>query len=41
MIFVALKIVGQKKFSPSSLGVVVGSGIRYPGSGMDKNQDPG
>jgi hypothetical protein len=30
-----------KNFSPSSFGVVVGSGIRDTGSGMDKNQDPG
>jgi hypothetical protein len=35
------KMVGQKNFPPSSFGAVVGSGIRDPGSGMDKNQDPG
>ncbi len=28
-------------FSPSSFGAVVGSGIRDPKSGLDKNQDPG
>jgi hypothetical protein len=33
-------MVGQEKFSPSSFGTVVESGIRDPGSRMDKNQDP-
>jgi hypothetical protein len=28
-------------FSPLSFVTVFGSGIRDPGSGMDKNQDPG
>jgi|LakMenEpi03Aug12_release.lakeMendotaPanAssembly.Ray.scaffolds.fasta_scaffold4436909_1 hypothetical protein len=41
MIFVAKKNGRPKRFSLSSFGAVVGSGIRYPGSGMDKNQDPG
>ncbi len=37
MIFVATKMVGQTKyFPPSSFGAVLD-----PGSGMDKNQDPG
>jgi hypothetical protein len=31
---------GPKKFSHSCFGAVVGSGIRDPGSGMDKNQYP-
>jgi hypothetical protein len=40
MIFVATKKGRTKFLSPSSF-VAVGSGIRNPGSGMDKNQDPG
>jgi hypothetical protein len=35
MIFVAKKIVGKKKFSPS-----FGAVVRF-GYGTDKNQDPG
>jgi hypothetical protein len=42
LIFVATKNGRTKtNFSSSSFGGVVGSGIRDPGSGMDKNQDPG
>jgi hypothetical protein len=42
-----IKFVATKKgmttnfFSPLSFVVVFGSGIRDPGSGMGKNQDPG
>jgi hypothetical protein len=47
VIFNFVKFVATKKgltkifFSPLSFVVVFGSGIRDPGSGMDKNQDPG
>jgi hypothetical protein len=40
MKFENTKISKTTKFSPSSL-FVVGSGIQNPGSGIDKNQDPG
>jgi hypothetical protein len=40
MKFENTKISKTTKFAPPSL-VVVGSWIQYPGSGMDKNQDPG
>jgi hypothetical protein len=42
-----VKFVATKKgmptnfFSPLSFVAVLGSGIRDPGSGMSKNQDPG
>ncbi len=42
-----MKFVSTKKgmttnfFSPLSFAAVLGSGIRDPGSGMGKNQDPG
>jgi hypothetical protein len=40
--FVAtLKGMTTNFFSPLSFGAVFGSGIRDPGSGMGKNQDPG
>jgi len=40
--FVATKeCLTKKKFSPLSFLPVFGSGIRDPGSGMGKNQDPG
>ncbi len=39
MIFVATKNGGQK--ISLSFGSIVGSRIRDPGTGMDKNQDPG
>jgi hypothetical protein len=40
--FVATKKgLTKKKFSPLSFVAVFGSGIRDPGSGMGKNQDPG
>jgi hypothetical protein len=31
----------KKNFSTLSFAAVLGSGIRDPGSGMGKNQDPG
>jgi hypothetical protein len=37
MIFVTKKMVGQHKISPPPLLVL----LLDPGSGMDKNQDPG
>jgi hypothetical protein len=40
--FVATKNgLTKKNFSPLSFAAVFGSGIRDPGSGMGKNQDPG
>jgi hypothetical protein len=40
--FVATKKrMTKKNFSPLSFVAVFGSGIRDPGSGMGKNQDPG
>jgi hypothetical protein len=40
--FVATKNGLTKKFfSPLFFAAVFGSGIREPGSGMGKNQDPG
>jgi hypothetical protein len=40
--FVATKNgLTKKNFSPLSFVAVFGSGIRDPGSGMGKNQDPG
>jgi hypothetical protein len=40
--FVAtLKGMTTNFFSPLSFVAVLGSGIRVPGSGMGKNQDPG
>jgi hypothetical protein len=47
IIFNIVKFVATKKglttnfFSPLSFVAVFGSGIRAPGSGMGKNQDPG
>ncbi len=47
LIFNYVKFVATKKgmtinlFSPLSFAAVFGSGIRDPGSGMGKNQDPG
>jgi hypothetical protein len=42
MKFVATKNgLTNKIFSPLSFVAVFGSGIRDPGSGMGKNQDPG
>jgi hypothetical protein len=47
IIFNFMKFVATKKglttnfFSPLSFVAVFGSGIRDPGSGMGKNQDPG
>jgi hypothetical protein len=39
--FVAIKKgLSKKNFSPFSFVAVFGSGIRVPGSGMGKNQDP-
>jgi hypothetical protein len=34
-------VLPKKIFSPPSFVAVFGSGIRDPGSGMGKNQDPG
>ena len=36
-----IKSLTSKFFSPLSFVAVFGSGIRDPGSGMGKNQDPG
>ena len=41
MKFVTTKISMTNFFSPLSLVTVFGSGIRDPGSGMGKIQDPG
>jgi hypothetical protein len=39
--FVAKKGISIKKYSSLSFVAVFGSGVRDPGSGMGKNQDPG
>ncbi len=41
VIFVASKKLERQIFSSSSFVAVVVSGIRDPGSGMDKSKDPG